>query len=88
MKIDELRKEIDIVDGEILKLFEKRMDIAEKIAEYKTENDLPVYDQNRENEKLLKVKTSANKKYESDDISLFTEIMRISREHQTRIIGK
>lgn len=88
MKIDELRKEIDIVDGEILKLFEKRMDIAEKIAEYKTENDLPVYDQNRENEKLLKVKTSADKKYESDDISLFTEIMRISREHQTRIIGK
>ena len=35
MDLDELRKEIDAVDRQIVALFEKRMEISERIAAYK-----------------------------------------------------
>ena len=38
MNLEELRKDIDQVDDEIIKLVENRMEIAAKIAEYKKEN--------------------------------------------------
>ena len=33
--LQECRKEIDIIDKEILRLFEKRMKVCENVAEYK-----------------------------------------------------
>ena len=54
MEIKELRKELDVVDKELAKLFEKRMKIIEKVRICKLENNLPVLDQNRENNMLDK----------------------------------
>ena len=34
----ECRKEIDVIDKEILRLFEKRMKVCEDVAEYKIQN--------------------------------------------------
>ena len=34
----ECRKEIDVIDKEILRLFEKRMKVCEDVAEYKIHN--------------------------------------------------
>ena len=44
MDITELRGKIDACDDEIIRLFKERMETAEKIASYKAENDLPVFD--------------------------------------------
>lgn len=52
-KLDELRLQIDKVDEEITTLFEKRLDIIQKVIEYKIENNLPILDSERE-EKMLK----------------------------------
>ena len=38
MNLDELRTQIDAVDDSLVELFQKRMDIAAQIAEYKREN--------------------------------------------------
>lgn len=46
--LEELRKEIDEVDKNIIKNFEKRMKIVCKIAEIKKELGLKTYDPNRE----------------------------------------
>ena len=38
MDLSECRKEIDKIDKELVELFERRMNVAIKVAEYKIEN--------------------------------------------------
>ena len=52
MNLDELRLEIDKIDDQLIKLFQERMEVSAKIAEYKRENNLPVLDPKREREKI------------------------------------
>ncbi len=54
MKIDDLRKEIDLIDEKMAELFEKRMDVSAKIADLKRRFDNPIEDSNREEAMLLK----------------------------------
>ncbi len=42
MKLEEVRKEIDAIDRQLLPLFLKRMDCAKQVAEIKREQHLPV----------------------------------------------
>ena len=49
-KLEEARKQINEIDKEMASLFEKRMDAARLVAEYKAENSLPVFDPKRERE--------------------------------------
>ncbi len=46
----EYRDQIDEIDKEMAKLLLKRLEICGKIAEYKKQNDLPIYDKEREEE--------------------------------------
>lgn len=46
----EQRKEINEIDLEIIKLLVRRFNLGKEIAEFKFENQLPIFDQNRENE--------------------------------------
>ena len=48
------REEIDLIDTEIIRLFEKRMDIVKDVVIYKIANKLPVLDSSRENAMLEK----------------------------------
>ena len=48
MDLKELRNEIDVVDRQIVDLFEKRMDIASRVADYKIANGKKVFDKERE----------------------------------------
>ena len=42
--LKEIRKEINQIDEEMLKLFEKRMDVVNDVALYKKENNIPILD--------------------------------------------
>ena len=46
--LQECRKEIDVIDKEILRLFEKRMEVCEDVAEYKIHTGKQVLDPKRE----------------------------------------
>ncbi len=48
MDIDDLRKEIDRLDSELLRIFNERAGLALKIGEIKKGLGLPVYDPARE----------------------------------------
>lgn len=48
MTIDELRQEIDLLDSELLRIFNQRTEFALKIGELKKELGLRVYDPVRE----------------------------------------
>ena len=83
MDLDELRKEIDAVDAEIVKLFEKRMEISERIAAYKQQAGIPVRDEAREKEKILQVQNLAHTEFNRQHIEdLYTLLMSLSRKLQ------
>ena len=83
MDLDELRKEIDAVDAEIVKLFEKRMEISERIAAYKQKTGIPVRDEAREKEKILKVQNLTHTEFNRKHIEeLYTVLMALSRKLQ------
>ena len=50
--LQELRKQIDQIDQEMVRLFEARMDVCRQVAEYKIANGKKVLDRSRELEKL------------------------------------
>ncbi|WP_053956571.1 chorismate mutase [Inediibacterium massiliense] len=52
--MEDLRKEIDRIDEELVKLFEERMNIVLKIAAYKKENHIPIFHVKREEEVIRK----------------------------------
>ena len=53
--LEEMRKELDVIDDQITTLYERRMKVCEGVAEYKIKNGRKVFDKTRENEKLAAV---------------------------------
>ncbi len=88
-EIEQCRKEIDEIDKELVNLFERRMDVAIRVANYKKENDLPIYDEERESKVIKKnVDNLKNKNYDLLARRFFLSIMELSRNLQESIIKK
>ena len=79
MNLDEIRQEIDKLDGELLKLFVQRMKLCCDVAEYKAQNGLPIFQGGREKAILEKIAENAPEGLESASVLLFTQIMDISK---------
>ena len=75
MKLDDLRKEINDIDGEMLQLFLKRMEICKSIALYKKENDLPIMQEGREQQVIDKVRAASPEHMADAAAVMFTEVM-------------
>ncbi len=83
MDLKELRNEIDVVDRQIVDLFEKRMDIASRVADYKIANGKKVFDKEREDIKLRAVKELAHSDFNKVGVEeLFSQLMSMSRKLQ------
>jgi len=88
-ELEQCRKEIDEIDKELINLFERRMDVAIRVANYKKENDLPIYDEERESKVIKKnVDNLKNKNYDLLARRFFLIIMELSRSLQESIIKK
>ena len=68
MDLGILRDEIDEIDGKIVDLYEKRMDICKQVAEYKIETGKKVFDRTREEEKIRKVKSQTHNEFNSHGV--------------------
>ncbi|MBR6771518.1 MAG: prephenate dehydratase [Lachnospiraceae bacterium] len=89
MDLAKLREEIDCIDRQIVELYEQRMEVAGKVAEYKLETGKKVFDRVREQEKLQKVRSLTRKEENSQGIEeLFEQIMSMSRKLQYRILAQ
>ena len=87
MGLSEYRKEIDDIDSELIRLFERRMDVAAKVGKYKLENDLPIFNGTREAEVIQKnVERLENPMYSAYARKYFNYIMELSRELQHKIL--
>ncbi len=82
MDIQELRKKINRVDDELVRLYGERMDIAREIGRYKRANNLPVLDSERERNLLNRVGDMAGEENENGVRALFGFLMSQSRTQQ------
>ena len=82
------REKIDAVDKQIVELVEQRMDLALDVAKYKMSTGKPIYDRERELQKLEKLGSMASTEFNAKGIQeLFLQIMSISRRYQQSVIG-
>lgn len=86
--LGEIRRQIDEIDGEMLRLYVERMRLCEGVADYKLKNNLPVFQGKREREVLDKVSAAAPEELSEGARLLFAEIMDISKCHQQNRLTK
>lgn len=86
MNLEEIRKEIDQIDQELIQLFCKRMECSKQVAQYKAENNMPILNTKREQEILERVFVQAGEYGESTKL-LYTTIMELSRALQHDMLG-
>ena len=87
--IDDYRNRIDEIDKEITKLFEERMDTVINIANYKKDNNLPIFNRSREDEVIEKnIGYLKNDDYAEETRKFFISLMEVSRELQSKKILK
>ncbi len=83
----DIRKEIDAIDDRIVELYEKRMQLAEDVAEYKILNHKPVFDKDREKSKLEALGAKTHSDFNRYGIrELFDQIMSMSRKKQYQLL--
>ncbi len=85
MTLDDYRVKIDAIDTEIVKKLEERMRVAEEIAKYKKEHDLPVLDAYREREKIDQITEMASDDMASYTKILYNTVMELSKDHQRKV---
>ncbi len=89
MGLLEYRNQLDEIDAEIVRLFEERMSISEKVAEDKIKNGRRVLDREREQQKLAAVASGTSNEFNEKGIKeLYQQIMAISRKRQYQMMDE
>jgi chorismate mutase/prephenate dehydratase len=81
--LSQIRSDIDSIDSQIVDLFKRRMDCADRVAAYKRQKHLPVLDKSRERALLARRASEV-----PEDMRVYTEVlfqllMEASRNRQT-----
>lgn len=87
--LTEIRKDIDVIDAQMIDLYKHRMELTTEVAEYKIANQKPVLDKKREAEKISALTSLAKDDFEQQGIKeLFELIMSTSRKKQYHLLNK
>ncbi len=85
--LDELRRELDTVDRQIVELYEQRMRLCEQVGNYKIETGKKILDRKREREKLNDVVCNVKDEFLKKGIKeLFEQLMAQSRKRQYQML--
>lgn len=83
------RNELDQIDQQMVKLFERRMAVCGQVAAAKIESGKAVYDGAREKQKLEAVEAMAHGAFNQTAVrELFSQMMTISRRFQYRLLAE
>ncbi|MBQ6833388.1 MAG: prephenate dehydratase [Lachnospiraceae bacterium] len=84
----ECRNKLDVIDREIVRLFEERMKVCGDVAEYKIETGKAVYDAERERQKIAAVQEMAGGEFNQIAVKeVFSQLMAISRKYQYGLLA-
>lgn len=86
MSLKPIRDEIDEIDNQLIQLFTKRMECSKKVAQYKLENGMPIFNPEREKQILDSVEEKAGV-YGGSARLLYSTIMELSRALQHDMLG-
>lgn len=85
----ECRERLDVLDREIVRLFEERMGICGSVADYKIETGKAVYDGAREKQKIESVQQLAHSDFNREAVKeIFAQLMAISRRFQYGLLAE
>ena len=84
MDLTQIRNQIDGIDQELVSLFNRRMELAAQVADYKKENKLPIYVPAREREILQKVAGLASSDLANYTRVLYSMLFELSRSYQSK----
>lgn len=86
-ELEDVRAELDGVDRELVRLFEKRMALSREVARYKLAHGLPVLDAAREEQVLDSRAAMLDDSALGEDVrALYACIMALSRDEQERLL--
>ena len=86
--INDIRKEIDEIDKELVALYIRRMNCSARVAEYKREHGMPVLDASRERALLNKISELSGSELEGYTRTLYSTILDLSRSYQHARLGE
>lgn len=87
-ELEDLRREIDGIDRQLVELFRQRMDVTRRVGEYKRAQGIPVLDQERERQVLQNKGELAGEGLRPAVITLYQTIMALSRRQQRDMMGQ
>lgn len=85
MDLQELRSKIDEVDKELIRLFNERMNISADIAKFKQKEGLPIYNPERERNKLYDMALQTDEQIRLYGTSLYSFLFDLSKSYQRKI---
>ncbi len=86
-QLKDIRQKITETDNKMAELFVQRMELVGKVAEYKKENSLPIYDPEREEQVVAEgIKRIKEDKLKPYYVSFLKNNMEISRRYQSGIL--
>lgn len=88
MELEELRRGIDAVDEQLIRLFAERMELSARVARYKQAQGLPTFDPERERELLARVAALAGPELAPYCGPWFAALIAQSRTYQQQLRGE
>ena len=88
MDLSEIRKDIDKIDEELVRLFCDRMELSANVADYKKANNLPIFVPGRERAILQNVAEMAGPEMENYTRVLYSMLFELSRSYQSKRNGE
>lgn len=83
MDLNDARVEINSIDSEIVHLLEKRFNVVIEIGNYKKKNNIPVYDEKREQNVISNcVSYLEDEQYSKYILDIYKQIMNSCKELQ------
>lgn len=86
LNLDEIRKEINGIDDSITELYEKRLALCDKVAEYKKQTRTKILDSSREKAIIDRLTSKVSAENSSAVSGLYERIMQISRARQGSLV--
>lgn len=83
-EINEIRKQIDIIDKEMAMLFSKRMDLIKEIKKKKKKDNIDIVDNNRENNIKEENIKYVSEEYKNEYLEFIENILSISKNYQRK----
>ena len=88
LDLKECRDKLDVIDKEIVRLFEERMSVCGDVAEYKIGTGKAVYDAAREAQKIAAVQELAHSEFNKEAVKeIFSQLMSVSRRYQYSLLS-